>query len=386
VAELSEYEQQVLAQVRQRKEAKLARAPRRIVPEKVKVGAKSMAEGARRLPGAEKIIGGYQKTLSGLATASSKGGTATLSRVRMLKVYRRRGYPISDLSEIGDLPLEVVERQIRPRLFDVAYATAAAIEGAAAGVIITGGEALATVGSVAGAGAGAAPGLGTVTAVIAGDAAFTIAAGTRAAAHTAMYYGFDPFAPEEKVFLMSIINLGTATTAGAKYAAYRELSQLTQLLARRATWSVLNEHILPRVAAAFAKSLGARLTQRKLGQFVPIAGIAVGAGLNFKLLDDIAGEAYWVYRERFLARKRGAEAEGLWVPPFVREPFTGEPAEAEVGVPEVAASVLDALRTEAGIDVGRELEDTIQSDSDAALPATDTSHNSVPRADNDRAE
>lgn len=374
MGELSEYEQQVLLQVRDRKEAKLAKAPRHVVPEQLKTGATStgrfFSDRAQKVPGAQKgadrIAAGYRRALSGLATASSKGGTATLSRDRILKAYQKRGYSMTDLSEIGELPLEVVERHVRPRLFDLAYATAAALEGAAAGLIITGGEALATVGSVAGAGAGAAPGVGTVGAVIAADAGFIMASGTRAAAHTALYYGFDPFTPEEEVFLMSIINLGTATTSGAKYAAYGELSRLTQLLARRATWSTLNEHVLPRIATAFAKSVGARLTQRKLGQFVPVAGVAIGAGLNFKLLDDIADEAYWVYRERFLARKLGTEREGLWVP-------APEPPEIEASEPEVGGGLLEILRSEAEIDVDAQPEGTGQSESNRLQPGAGTS-------------
>ena len=77
--------------------------------------------------------------------------------------------------------------------------------------------------------------------------------------------------------MMSVLNLGTASTAGAKYVAYRELSQLAQGLARKATWAKLEEHLLTKVAQKFAMQMNTRLTQKKLGQFVPIAGIFIGA-------------------------------------------------------------------------------------------------------------
>ena len=89
-----------------------------------------------------------------------------------------------------------------------------------------------------------------------------------------------------------VLNLGSAVTAGGKVAAYRELSTLTQMLARRATWKQLNEHVLPRIAQQFALRFGGRLTQRKLGQLVPVVGIGVGAVMNFTLIDSVAEAAY----------------------------------------------------------------------------------------------
>jgi hypothetical protein len=192
---------------------------------------------------------------------------------------------------------------------DIAYGTVAfvegAVEGAVAGGVITGGEALFGAGTVFGAGVGGAPGLGTVTGTIAADTAFTLTLMNRAVAHTALYYGYDTSEPAEAIFAMSVLGLGTATTSGAKLAAYQELSKLTQMLARRATWKQLNEHVLPAIAAKVAARFGFKITQRKLGTLVPIAGVVVGAGLNYQLVDSITDAAYWAYRERFIREKTG---------------------------------------------------------------------------------
>ncbi|MEO8813963.1 MAG: EcsC family protein [Mycobacterium sp.] len=51
-----------------------------------------------------------------------------------------------------------------------------------------------------------------------------------------------------------------------------------------------------------------RVTKRKLGQFVPVAGIGNGAALNFKMVDAVADAAYWAYRERFRYEKTGRTA------------------------------------------------------------------------------
>ncbi len=51
--------------------------------------------------------------------------------------------------------------------------------------------------------------------------------------------------------------------------------------------------------------LGLRLTQRKLAQVIPVAGIVIGAGLNAKLLSRIVDDAEHLYRERFLRERYG---------------------------------------------------------------------------------
>jgi hypothetical protein len=223
---------------------------------------------------------------------------------------------------------------------DLVYASIAATEGAAAGAVVTGAELLGTVGSVASAGAASAPGAGAVGTAMAADAAFVLAAAQRVVSHTAMYYGFDPLEPAERVFAMSVVNLGSAVTTAGKVAGYSELSKVTQLLARRATWKQLNEHALPRIAQAFGVRFGLRLTQRKLGQLVPVAGMLLGAGMNYRLVDEIAETAYWTYRERFLLEKGGPDLQ-VDIPD---EP-DGEPGEGE---PEVVIDLLGIVEAETG--------------------------------------
>lgn len=319
---LSAYERAALVEVHLHRERQLSRAPMKLVPDRVRETVserghdlqdriRSSARGAAAIDSARAK---YATAMSGAGRALSKIANATTSPSRVQRAFTKRGHPTGDLVDIRKLDLEEVDR-VRPRLMNLAYASAAMVEGAVTGATISGGEALALFGSVSGAGAGGAPGFGTVAGAMAGDAAFVLAAGSRAVAHTALYYGYDPAEPGEQLFIMSVLNLGTATTSGAKYFAYQELSQLTQKLARRATWNSLNEHVLSLVAQKFAARMGFRLTQKKLGQIVPIAGIVVGAGMNYKLLDEICDAAHWAYRERFLTEKLSV-AGGFVLPEF----------------------------------------------------------------------
>lgn len=344
MAEFSSYEQKALAEIEQEKARRVAKSPKRIVPPKAKSTVTSAGNRVRNLPGAEKALqsagAGYTKAAAGMAKLMTRSSQSTLNSERVLRAYRRNGYALDNLHEIRGLDLQVVDRVARFRRLNHVYAGAAAAEGATAAAVISGGTLL-TVGGSAGAGAGAAPGLGMVATAVAGDAAAVLAAASRLVAHTCLYYGYDPEDPKEEVFMMSVISLGTATTQGAKMAAYGDLARLTQMLARSATWGQLNTTVLARVAQKFAEEFGQTLTKKKLGQFVPVAGIAAGLALNYHMLDRIADAAFWSYRERFLRDKQG---RAMTAPPI---PSPGP--DNQEGAVEAPIDVLRLLEDE-GID------------------------------------
>lgn len=124
----------------------------------------------------------------------------------------------------------------------------------------------------------------------------------RAVAHTAAYYGYDVDLPEERLFALSVLSMGTAAGAG-KAAAYLEINKLVQALARRATWKELNKSVVAAVVQQVYTRLGLRLTQQKLGQAVPVIGVVLGAGLNARVMTSVIDDADHVYRERFLREK-----------------------------------------------------------------------------------
>lgn len=167
------------------------------------------------------------------------------------------------------------------------------------------------VGGVAGQGAGAAPGFGVVAGAMTADAALVLALCGRSVGHTATLYGFDPNDPAEKLFALSVINVGSAMTQGAKYTALADLSKLTQALARGAPWTKLSEFALAKVATKFAEQFSVRLTKQKLGQVVPLVGIAVGSAFDYHSVTRVQEAAYWAYRERLLLEKDPTAAPEL---------------------------------------------------------------------------
>ncbi len=69
---------------------------------------------------------------------------------------------------------------------------------------------------------------------------------------------------------------------------------------RVAPYRQLNKSYFTHVVRQAYAKLGDKLTQRQLGKVVPIASIAIGAGMNVALMHRTADEAYYAYRERRL--------------------------------------------------------------------------------------
>src|SRR4051812_26659687 len=118
--------------------------------------------------------------------------------------------------------------------------------------------------------------------------------------------------PQERVFALDVPNFGMAQQA-SKSIAYVQLNKLVNDLARRATWDQLNKNGVTRIVKAFYERFAVRLTRQKLGQAVPVLGIAIGAGLNARLLHNLTEDAEHLYRERFLREKYDLETVDVTV-------------------------------------------------------------------------
>lgn len=339
---MSEYEKLQLEKVREHRERELSRSPRRFVPESVKDRGRRIYVKAVDTPGAAKVRDGGAAALKSVAEGAGKimtrTGQLTTSETRVIRAYANKGHSVEHLDDIRQLDLHAIDKVASFKRLHYTYSASAAAEGAAAGFAVSGGQAIATVGAVAGAGAAAAPGLGTIAAAMGVDAAAVLTLCSRVTAHDALYYGYDPLDPAEEVFMMQVIGLGLAVTPSAKAIAYQQLAILTRSLATNMAWRELNQQLLVKVAQKFAGQFTQKLTKKKLGQFVPFAGIGIGAVLNWKMIDDVADAAFWAYRERFLYEKGGA------IPPIV---IDGEPEHAVPGDDgETSIDVVGILESE----------------------------------------
>ncbi|ALO96790.1 serine/arginine repetitive matrix protein 2 [Streptomyces hygroscopicus subsp. limoneus] len=259
-------------------------------------GAQKVGAGAR---GAADALPDWSGTaVQSIRQTLGRVSRAGLSSKRVVALHKKRGHEVESLLDLRRLDLELVDA-VRGRKASWYYPAAAALSGAGAGLVISGGELV----IAASAGAAAAPSGGAIAGAFAADTAAVLGLASRAVGQVSLFYGYDPEEPAEKLFVMSVVNVGTASSATAKNAAMADISRLTQALFRGKAWDVLSDSVVTKVSQQFAKAFGFRLTKKGLGKAVPAFGILVGGTLNWATLEGIVDAAEMAYRRRFLLEK-----------------------------------------------------------------------------------
>lgn len=311
---LSDYEQEQFAKLNAHKKRALRRSSRRLIPFDISGIGPRLFNKVLKAPGirtvTEPVVAVVDATAEGAGKIMSRTSQLTTSDTRVISAYAKKGHSVQNLEDIRKLDLKTIDDVASFTLLHHAYSLSAAAEGAAAGLVISGGEAVTAAGAAATAGAAAVPGLGTVATAMGVDVAALLTACTGVVAQHALYYGYDPRDPAEEIFMMHVIGLGLASSKSAKAVAYQQLAILTESLARDEAWNNLDQQTFAKVVQKFAVNFSESLAIKKLGQLVPVIGVGIGAALNWKAVNAIADAAYWAYRERFLCEK-GGEVEPI---------------------------------------------------------------------------
>ncbi|MBT1103066.1 MULTISPECIES: EcsC family protein [Streptomyces] len=259
-------------------------------------GAQKVGNGAR---GAAEAMPDWSGTaVQSIRKTVGRVSRAGLSPKRVVARHKKYGHEVESLRDVRHLDLERVDA-VRGRAASWYFPAAAALSGATAGLVISGGQ----LAIAASAGAAAAPSGGAIAGAFVADTTAVLGLASRAVGQVSLFYGYDPEEPAEKLFVMSVVNVGTASSATAKNAAMSDISRLTQALFRGKTWNVLNESLVTKVSQQFAKAFGFRLTKNGLGKAVPAFGIALGGTFNWTTLEGVVDAADMAYRRRFLLEK-----------------------------------------------------------------------------------
>ncbi|GAA3670111.1 hypothetical protein GCM10022237_32390 [Nocardioides ginsengisoli] len=319
---MTRYEQQLWTKAVARLNATSARRSRQLVGRATKPIANLAGKAWDKFPINDDITLQFEKALEGLVGVTME---PAMKSVNLEKVAARVGVP---WEEFQTLDLKRLD-EASPRTRGL-YTGAALVEGGATALAVTG----ATVATTVSGGTTAALAIGAV----ATDIASSIGLLGRITAVAAAEYGYDVRLPEEEIFALGTISVGSAGSPAAKVAALASLSRLTQEMMRRATWAQLNNHALVKVIDAVFKALGLRLTQQKLGQAVPFAGVLINGGLSAQMADQTYRRARDVYRLRFLSEKYGIDP-GAWVT-----------SEDSIVVDEVLGAALDQFEVDDSVD------------------------------------
>lgn len=302
------------------------------------------AVGSRAVKAFDTVPGGMT-TRSSAALESMRRTVARVSQAgtsskRVVASHQKRGHDVASLSDLRRIDLEQIDA-VRGRGASWYYPAVAALSGAGAGLVVSGGELVVTVS----AGASAAPSGSAIAGAVLGDAAAVLGLASRSVSHVSLLYGYDPEDPAEKLFVMSVVNAATAMSNSAKTAAMADISRLTQALVRGKAWVVLDKSVVSAVSKQFAKAFGVRFTKQSLGKVVPAAGILLGGAFNWATLEAVVDTADIAYRRRFLLEKYphlgGEEASGAFP-----DPTTDGPDDADEAI-----SVLDEIAEEGGPDL-----------------------------------
>ncbi|PKH07119.1 EcsC family protein [Moritella sp. Urea-trap-13] len=230
-----------------------------------------------KVPGVDWVL---EKSVGGLVDLLNDFAHWSVRPEAIYKEYRAAGHAtVKTPQDIFKLDLEDADKV--NGYLGAKYKSLAAAEGAAAG----------SVGLV-----GIAP-----------DIVAIIALNQRAIAEYATYFGFDISSQQERLFALNILGYASSPDDLAKQVAMAQLVKIGQDVAKKKTWKVLEQHTFVQIIQTIAKSLGIRLTKAKLAQVVPATGAIVGGGFNAYYTSKVCDTAYYLYRERFLAEKYGAD-------------------------------------------------------------------------------
>lgn len=229
---------------------------------------------ARRLPGVEWTI---DNIVTGLLDLTNEISHDSVWRDGIIREFARTETEIEEFDDISRLDLEHVDSALTG--LKAKYVSLAGAEGAATGF------------------AGFA---GIVPDIVA-----LVALNLRAAGEYATYCGFDIRTQEERIFALSILDYVAKTSDNAKELAIEPAYRVVKKVATSQGVNAIEQLGFNEAVERIARAIGMNLTGRKLSQVVPIAGAAVGAGLNVLYTRKVCATAHNLYRERFLARKYG---------------------------------------------------------------------------------
>ena len=245
-----------------------------------------------KVPGLSTAI---EKSFQGVLGLVNDGSQWSVRPEAILAEYSRAtGMEFSDLKALQTLDLSVVDRVIG--WLDAKYEGIALVQGGAAGGVAVIHPMIAL-------------------AAIPADIVTLLALNLRAIGEYATYCGFDVTHPEERLFALNVLALASSPTDRSKQSALAQLVRIARDVALKRSWKDLDQHLFVQAMRGIAEALSIRLTKAKLANVIPAAGAVICGGFNAHYTDKVCKAAFYLYRERLLAEKYGAEAIEVTVPP-----------------------------------------------------------------------
>ncbi|MBY6153159.1 EcsC family protein [Vannielia litorea] len=139
------------------------------------------------------------------------------------------------------------------------------------------------------------------------DIPATISLAARTVRATGQAYGFEGEGEEELVFRLMVLELATVRGLEGRKESLGKVNQLARELQSPEVRYVLEkgaDWVVDKVVDRVARGLGTDLLKRKAAQVVPLAGAAIGAGVNASFQTDVARAARYGFRLRWLMHRQ----------------------------------------------------------------------------------
>lgn len=223
----------------------------------------------------EDLVDQADKAVLQFLSLLNDASTWTYEPKEVLRVARSKGIEADDITELRDHDLKTLDSIAKTYVSE--NAILAAVEGGGTGL---GGAVM-----------------------MAADIPLLFGINLRLIQQIGAAYGFDVSTPAFSPLVLSIFNVAASGSRESKNQALREITVAAAALAQvseyrgrvSGTFRDQNRHLLREIA----KNIGGR----KIAQMIPIAGAAIGAGINYWFTTETAESAFMLFRALYIERK-----------------------------------------------------------------------------------
>lgn len=212
----------------------------------------------------DQVSHAIESFLSGMAEASEW----TYQADAVLDAYRAKNHAVESLEQVRTLPLDVLDAQAKSLFTESAVYAA-----------LTGG----------GTGLGGAM-------LIAADVPLLLGINMRLIQQMGACYGFSLKGPDYRPLVLALFNVAAAGSRESKSEALREISVAATAFARNVPYKARISGTWRDQSRQIPREIAKALLARKVLQTIPIAGAAVGAGVNYWFTTETAQAAFMLFR------------------------------------------------------------------------------------------
>jgi hypothetical protein len=126
----------------------------------------------------------------------------------------------------------------------------------------------------------------------------------------AICYGYSVDGPEEKLYMMKVLELGHMPDDTSRQGTITDLYTLHTAIRGGVSLNQIERSALARGMEALAERIGITYARRKISTILMIVGGITGAAMNYLLAKEVSEAAYNTYRKRFLMDRAMARRLG----------------------------------------------------------------------------